>query len=351
MFSRKVKNNVFYDHFHSRFRTQNFLHGGPLLTQCSLLPFVQCCGFSIKPFIYLFALNKGLRYVPGLIDKVKNNAVFDTFAEFVCVNIIAKNFLTLLDIRFQQRCTRKTNKNRIWQHRFHRAMKFSTLGSMTFINQNKQITDNIDRVLLEISNKRIKVIHTLTTKLMNQRTQQSVRRFSQTCHQTRTTTRTQNLLPGQKKEILNLLIKFNSVGKHQHTSIRFVFKNPLCEQNHHNALTAALGMPDDSALKFVHMLLSGLDTKILVNTWQLLLARLKQNKIINKLKQTRFVTHFEKVLIEFVPRVILFVFFPLHEKLLFCSYSAIVQTFGVVTCENKLNSAKKPFIKLRLLIR
>ena len=92
-----------------------------------------------------------------------------------------------------------------------------------------------------------------------------------------------------------------------------VLQNPAGQQHHHNALTAALGVPNNAAFTVANVLLGGFDADILMNSRQLFYATVKENEIVHQLNQPRLGAHREQVLVQLEARIILLVFLPAQK--------------------------------------
>ena len=84
---------------------------------------------------------------------------------------------------------------------------------------------------------------------------------------------------GTTKDTFNLLIQLIAISDDDHTGIVVVGQDPAGQQHHHNALAAALGVPDNPAVAVLNMLLGSLDAEVLMDPWQFLDAAIKQNKV------------------------------------------------------------------------
>ena len=87
--------------------------------------------------------------------------------------------------------------------------------------------------------------------------------------------RADHLLAHVSENPIDLLIEFVAVGNHEDTALGIVFQQPLGEQDHEDALAAALGMPDDAAFVAMNKFLGLLDCDVLMYPWQLLLPAIK----------------------------------------------------------------------------
>ena len=98
------------------------------------------------------------------------------------------------------------------------------------------------------------------------------------------------------------------------------------------------------------MFLRGLYSEILVHTWQFLFAAIKQNEIVNQLDQTVLFAHLQQILIKLKAAVVLLIFFPFEEILLFGSDGTVAQPFGIIAGEYNLDCGEEPLVELFLLV-
>ena len=85
------------------------LHRPPLLLQLVLLPVVQSTCFGLEPRVNLILRPEVLVYVSRLVDQIQHHIVFDTFAEFVGVDI-ATEFQSFGVFKRLDLCSTKVGK-------------------------------------------------------------------------------------------------------------------------------------------------------------------------------------------------------------------------------------------------
>ena len=122
--------------------------------------------------------------------------------------------------------------------------------------------------------------------------------------------------PASVKTPLDLLVQFVAVGDDGDAGVGVVLQDPLREQHHHDALAAALRVPDDAALLLPHVRLRRLDAEILVHARQLLHAAVEEHEVVHQLDQPVLRAHLEQVLVQLEAAVVLLVLLPLQEVLL-----------------------------------
>ena len=156
----------------------------------------------------------------------------------------------------------------------------------------------------------------------------------------------------------DLFVQLIPVSHDQHPGIGLVFKNPLGDQHHQNALAAALGVPDDAAFAFFDAHLRRFDPFELMQTRHLFVARIKHHKIAHQVEQTAWLAHLRQRLVQQTARNQIAgrarhakgVVLPLHIKLLRRARRAVTQALRVVARQGQLHRAEKALVKDRLLV-
>ena len=161
----------------------------------------------------------------------------------------------------------------------------------------------------------LEILHATPAELVHQRAQQARRGLAELTHQVTPAAGAGDRLAGIGENALDLLVQLVAVGDDHHAGVGLVLQNPLGQQHHHDALAAALRVPDDAALAAIHMRLRGLDAEILVHTRQLLYAAVEQHEVVHQLDQPRLVAHLEQVLVQLEAAVVRLVLFPFQEIL------------------------------------
>ena len=274
------------------------------------------------------------------------------------MDIAAKHIHAGLLVLLEQGGAGKAHEHRVGHHGLHHSVQLATLGTVAFIYKHKQLTHGLAGLALQVFDKSVKVIYIAPPKLVYQRAQQAGRGLCQLGHQIAATASADFavVVAGGNHARLaqhpnDLFVQLVPIGDDDYPGIWVVFQNPLGQQHHHNAFSASLGVPDDAAFALAHMVLCGLDAKVLVHTGQLFYTAVKQHKVKHQLQQPCLGTHFAQVLVQLKAGVAGLVLFPLEEKLLLCADAAVLQALGVVTGQHKLHSAEKPGIELRRLVR
>src|SRR6266511_2242028 len=93
-----------------------------------------------------------------------------------------------------------------------------------------------------------------------------------------------------------------------------------------------------------------LDAEILVRARQFLYSAVEEYEVMHQLDQPRLAAQLEQILVQLEARVVLLVFLPLQEVLLFGTDRAVQQPFGIVAREDELHSAEEPFVEFRPLV-
>ena len=105
--------------------------------------------------------------------------------------------------------------------------------------------------------------------------------------------------------ILNLLIQLIPVGDNHHAAVIDILPNPLRKPNHREALSGALGMPDNTALLVLDAHLGGHDGKVLVWPGDFLHAAVIHNTVVDKLQQPVWLQHLNKGAVQFIRKLLL----------------------------------------------
>ena len=110
-------------------------------------------------------------------------------------------------------------------------------------------------------------------------------------------------------------------------------------------------MPDDAALLLPHVVLGGLDAKILMHARQLFDAGVEYHEVVHQLDQPALGAQLEQILVQLETAVVLLVFFPLEEVFLRRADGAVLQAFRVVAGKDELHCAEEPGVEIRQLVR
>ena len=153
------------------------------------------------------------------------------------------------------------------------------------------------------------------------------------------------------EDALDLLVELVAVGDDQNPRLRQVLQDPPGEHHHHDALAAALGVPDDPAPVGAHVPLGRLHRRVLVRPRQLLDAPVEQHEVAHQLEEPRLLAELEQVLVELVARVLGLVLLPGLEHLLGRADRPVAQPLGVVPREDDLDRAEEPLVELPRLVR
>ena len=229
-------------------------------------------------------------------------------------------------------------------------MQLAALGAMAFIHEHKQLAHRLGGLRLKLSDERFEVVHVATAELMHQRAHQPWQWLRQQAQQFPAALGASDWLAGLGEDAFDLLVQLVTVGNDGDAGVRFVLQNPLGQQHHHDALAAALRVPDDAALMALHVGLRRLDPDILVNPRQLLDAAVEQHEVVQQLEQPILGAHLEQVFVELESGVVGLVFLPLQEVLLLGLDGAVLQTLGVVAGKHQLHGGEEPLVELLLLI-
>jgi len=322
----------------------------PGLLQLVLLPVVQALGLGLEPLVDLFGGTQLLVDIPSLIDQIQHDLVLHRFAELVGVDVAAKYFQAGLLVLLQQRRAGEADEHRVRHHRRHHLVQLAALRAVALVHEHEYFAHRRAGLALQVGDELVEVIHVAPAELVHQRTQQARCGLAELVHQVVPAAGAIDLLARIVEHPLDLLVQLIAIGDHHHAGMWVVLQQPLGQQHHHDALAAALGVPDDAALALVGVPLRGLDAEILVHSRHLLDAAVEQHEIVHQLDQPILAAHLQQVLVQLVAAVVGLVFLPLQEELLRCIDGAVLQTFRVIAGKHELHRAEKPLVERRLLV-
>ena len=230
-------------------------------------------------------------------------------------------------------------------------MQLAALGAVALVDEDEQLAHRWAGLRGQLRDEGFEVIHIPASELVHQRAQQTRRGLPQLLHQVAPAAGALDRFAGFVEDTLDLFVQFVAVGDDQHPRVRLVLQNPLGQQHHHDALAAALGVPEDAALVGVDVRLRGLESEILVHARQLLLAAVEQDEIVHQFDQAGFIAELQQILVEFVAAVIGLIFLPIKEVFFLSLDCAVLQPFRIVACKHELHRAEEPCIELGLLVR
>lgn len=121
-FNAEVEGDIGDDAIDARSGAKDFLHSAPFFAEGSFLPSVESFGFGIEPAIDFGFGAEFLVDVTGFIDQVEDDFIFDGFAEFVGVDVFAKDFEAGLSIFLEEGGTCEADQGGGGHERFHRTV-------------------------------------------------------------------------------------------------------------------------------------------------------------------------------------------------------------------------------------
>src|SRR5439155_2457275 len=110
----------------------------------------------------------------------------------------------------------------------------------------------LGQMALDVREKGVDVAFIRRTELVYKRAGEPFLAGVEHAHQVGAALRAVDLLVDTQEELLDLLIELGPVRDDEDAPIRHVFADPFGEPDHDQALAAALGVPDDSALAPLH---------------------------------------------------------------------------------------------------
>ena len=149
-----------------------------------------------------------------------------------------------------------------------------------------------------------------------------------------------------------MFIEFVSIGDDQNPGFGVVFEQPFGNKHHEDTFAAALGVPDDAAFALADAVLGGFDGCELVGTGDFLSAAVEDDEITNQVKKSRFFAEFSERSIEegaCCERCGV-LSFPGDKHLCIGSDRAVVESLGVVACEDELDGAEEAFVEDGFLV-
>ena len=189
---------------------------------------------------------------------------------------------------------------------------------------------------------------------MDQRAQKAGASLTQLAHQIAAAVGPDLLILGNHagglQDVLDLLVELVAVGDDHHAGVGVVLQNPLGQKHHEDALARALGVPNDAAAALADVGLGGLEPEVLVGPGQLLDAAIEQDEVVDQFQEPVLAAHLEQVLVELGARIIVLVFLPPQEVLLFGLDGPEGQTLGVVSGENELDGPEEPLVEFGSLV-
>ena len=160
--------------------------------------------------------------------------------------------------------------------------------------------------------------------------------------------------PGVLHHPFDLLVQLVAVGDDEDARVGVVLQQPLGDQHHHDALAAALGVPDDAALALGDALLRGLHAEELVRPRHLLLAGVEDDEVADQVEQPGLVAQLGERPVEQRSgggcragrRLVL----PLHEELLRRAGGAVAQPLRVAARQQELHGAEEALVEDLFLV-
>jgi len=222
---------------------------------------------------------------------------------------------------------------------------------MALVDEDEQLAHRRAGLLLQLLDEGVEVLHILAPEFVDQRAQQARFGLAELGHEVAPAAGAVDRLTALGKHPLDLLIQLVAIGEDQHASLGPVFENPFCEQHHHDALPAALRVPDDAALERLHVRLRRLDAEVLVDPRQLFHAAVEDHEVVDQFEEPVLPAHLQEVLVEFVAGVVCLVLLPRQEVLFLGSDGTVAEPLGIIAGEDDLHRGEEPFVELPLLVR
>ena len=89
------------------------------------------------------------------------------------MDVTAEHFETRRLVLLEQWCAGEPNEHRARQQRLHRLVQLTGLGAVALIHEDKQFADCRTRLLLQLLDKSVEIIHAFLAELVDQRAEQA----------------------------------------------------------------------------------------------------------------------------------------------------------------------------------
>ena len=217
---------------------------------------------------------------------------------------------------------------------------------MTFINEHEHLADGQARLRLEFADEVLEIIDILATELVDERAEQSRVWLAEFANEFGSRASTLDGNARSVEDTFDLFIEFITVRYDDDARSRISFKNPFREQDHDDALATALSMPDDTALTFLDVLLSGLDAEVLMRSRQLLRACIEEDEVVQQPDEPRFLADLREIFLELWKGVVGSVKRPTENGPSLTSQSPLCIVFKWLSIDNDFH-----FVPCRLVWR
>lgn len=153
----------------------------------------------------------------------------------------------------------------------------------------------------------------------------------------------------------DLFVEFVAVGDDEDAGLGIVFEEPLGDEHHEDALTAALGVPDDAALALGDAFLRGLYAVELMQAGHLFSASVEDDEVTDEIEQAGLFAHLCQRSVEqgsgreFFGRGVVGSL-PLDVELFFGRGRAEAQALSVATGKKELGRDEESLVENRLLV-
>ena len=227
---------------------------------------------------------EALRHVARLVLEIQDDAVGHALVELVGVDVGAEDVPRHPLVLAQERRAGEADEDRALQPALHLPVHVAALGAVALVHEHVEAPADRRRIALQVGH----------VELVDQRAQQARRGRSELLDELRPRrdARRRRLWaddPGVLHHPFDLLVQLVAVGDDEDASLGVVLQQPLGDQHHHDALAAALGVPDDAALALGDALLRRLHAEELVRPRHLLVAGVEDDEVPDQVEQPRLV--------------------------------------------------------------
>ncbi len=351
-FNAEVEGDVGNNAIDARAGTEDFLHGAPFFAEGGFLPVVESSGFGIEPAIDSGFGAEFLVDVAGFVNQVKDDFIFNGFAEFVGVDVFAEDFETGLSVFFEEGGTCEADEGCRGHEGFHGAVELAALGAVAFIDEYEDVADGFAGLSFQVFDELFKVFvfDVSLTEFVDEGAEEPGVGLAEAGHEISAALGAVDGFACVGEYVGDLFVEFGAIGDDDNAGIGDVFEYPLGKEHHCYAFAAALGVPDNTALTIANIALGGLDAKVLMDSGQFFDACVEEDEVVDDVEEAGFGANFEQVFIEFVAAVVLLVLFPGEEVFFGGADRAVAQSFGVVAGEDDLDGAEEAADEFRLLV-
>lgn len=178
---------------------------------------------------------------------------------------------------------------------------------MAFVHEHEYLADGRARLRFKVLDEGVEVVDPFPAELVDQGTQEPRPRLHQLRQEVPAARAPADGFAGSGEDPLDLSVEFVAVGDDHDPGLGQVLQDPSRQQDHDEALPAALRMPEDPPQPPADVLLRGPDAEVLVHPRRFLGPAVEQDEVVDQLEEPILATKLEQVLVELEPAVVRFV--------------------------------------------